>query len=124
MSKESVVSCIITFLNSEEFIGEAIESVLGQTYENVELLFVDDGSTDGSTQIALQYAERFPEKVRYLEHAGHENRGAAASRNLGIREARGEYIALLDSDDVWLKRKLEEQVGILQAHPEAGMVYG
>jgi glycosyltransferase involved in cell wall biosynthesis len=124
MSKEPVVSCIITFLNAEEFVGEAIGSVLGQTHENLELLLVDDGSTDGSTQIALRYAERFPEKVRYLEHAGHENRGAAASRNLGIREARGEYVALLDADDVWLERKLEEQVKILRSHPEAGMVYG
>jgi glycosyltransferase involved in cell wall biosynthesis len=124
MSNEPMVSCIITFLNAEEFLGEAIGSVLAQTHENLELLLVDDGSTDGSTQIALRYAERFPEKVRYLEHAGHENRGAAASRNLGIREAKGEYIALLDSDDVWLERKLEEQVEILEAHPEAGMVYG
>lgn len=124
MNHESLVSCIVTFLNAEEFIGEAIESVLGQTHENLELLLVDDGSTDGSTEIAARYAERFPEKVRYLEHAGHENRGAAASRNLGIREARGEYVALLDADDVWLERKLEEQVEILRSHPEAGMVYG
>src|SRR5215212_8464823 len=124
MSDIPLVSCIITFLNAEEFIGEAIESVLGQTHENLELLLVDDGSTDDSTPIALRYAERFPEKVRYLEHAGHENRGAAASRNLGMGEAKGEYIALLDSDDVWLEHKLEEQVGILASHPEAGMVYG
>jgi glycosyltransferase involved in cell wall biosynthesis len=124
MSNEPLVSCVITFLNAEEFLGEAIESVLAQTHTNLELLLVDDGSTDGSTQVSLRYAERFPEKVRYLEHAGHENRGAAASRNLGIGEARGEYIALLDSDDVWLHNKLEEQVEILDAHPEAGMVYG
>src|SRR5215213_5517331 len=124
MSDIPLVSCIITFLNAEEFIGEAIESVLGQTHENLELLLVDDGSTDESTQIALRFAERFPKKVRYLEHAGHENRGAAASRNVGLREARGEYIALLDADDVWLPNKLEEQVAILGSHPEAGMVYG
>jgi len=124
MSDKPLVSCIITFLNAEEFVREAIESVLGQTHENLELLLVDDGSTDDSTPIALRYAERFPEKVRYLEHAGHENRGAAASRNLGMGEAKGEYIALLDSDDVWLEHKLEEQVGILALHPEAGMVYG
>jgi glycosyltransferase involved in cell wall biosynthesis len=124
MSNEPLVSCIITFLNAEVFVEEAVESVLAQTHENLELLLVDDGSTDGSTPIALRYAERFPEKVRYLEHAEHENRGAAASRNLGIREARGEYIALLDSDDVWLGHKLEEQVAILDSHPEAGMVYG
>src|SRR5215213_4686997 len=124
MSDIPLVSCIITFLNAEKFIQEAIDSVLAQTHENVELLLVDDGSTDESTQIALRFAERFPKKVRYLEHAGHENRGAAASRNLGLRHARGEYIALLDADDVWLPNKLEEQVAILGSHPEAGMVYG
>jgi len=124
MSNKPLVSSVITFLNARKFIQEAIESVLGQTHSNLELLLVDDGSIDDSTQIALQYAERFPEKVRYLEHAGHENRGAAASRNLGLRHARGEYIALLDSDDVWLPHKIEEQVAILDSHPEAGMVYG
>jgi len=124
MSKESLVSCIVTFLNTEGFLGEAIESVLAQTHENLELVLVDDGSTDGSTKVARRYAERFPEKVRYLEHEGHENRGAAASRNLGMGEAGGEYIALLDSDDVWLGHKLEEQVAILEDYPQAGMVYG
>src|SRR5215216_3945677 len=124
MSKESLVSCIVTFLNTEGFLGEAIESVLAQTHENLELVLVDDGSTDGSTKVARRYAERFPEKVRYLEHEGHENRGAAASRNLGLRQARGEYIALLDADDVWLPNKLQEQVAILDSHPEVGMVYG
>jgi glycosyltransferase involved in cell wall biosynthesis len=85
---------------------------------------VDDGSTDDSTRIALWYAEQHPEKVRYLEHPGHENRGMSASRNLGITHAKGEYIALLDSDDVWLPHKLQEQVTILNSHPEASMVYG
>jgi len=124
MSNEPLVSSIITFLNAGKFLQEAIDSVLAQTHDNVELLLVDDGSTDESTQIALGYAERFPEKVLYLEHEGHENRGAAAARNLGLRQARGEYIALLDADDVWLPRKLEEQVAILESYPEAGMVYG
>src|SRR5215208_1548997 len=124
MSNVPLVSSIITFLNASKFIQEAIDSVLAQTHENVELLLVDDGSTDESTQIALGYAEGFPEKVRYLEHEGHENRGAAASRNLGLRQARGEYIALLDADDVWLPNKLQEQVAILDSHPEVGMVYG
>jgi glycosyltransferase involved in cell wall biosynthesis len=111
-------------LNAEEFIEEAVESALAQTYDRWELLLVDDGSTDRSSAIARQYAERRPEKVRYLEHAGKENRGMSASRNLGIRNARGKYIAFLDADDAWLPRKLEEQVALLDAHPEAAMVYG
>jgi glycosyltransferase involved in cell wall biosynthesis len=124
MSDGSLVSIIIIFLNAERFIEEAIESVLQQTYTAWELLLVDDGSTDSSTQIARRYAERLPGRVRYLEHDGHANLGMSASRNLGIRHSRGEFIAFLDADDVWLPRKLEEQVAILNAHPQAAMVYG
>jgi glycosyltransferase involved in cell wall biosynthesis len=124
MSSKPLVSSIISFLNEERFIQEAIESVFAQTYDNWELLLVDDGSTDASTRIALQYAERHPSKVRYLEHPGHQNRGVSVSRNLGSRHAKGKYVAFLDSDDVWLPNKLQRQVTILGACPEAGMVYG
>lgn len=121
-----LVSCIIIFFNAkkENFFEEAIESIFAQTYDNWELLLADDGSTDGSTAIALQYAGKYPEKVRYVEHEGHQNRGMSATRNLGIRNAKGEYIAFLDADDVWLPHKLEQQVPILEAHPEAAMLYG
>lgn len=124
MRNEPLVSAIIIFLNGEKFIREAIESVFAQTYDNWELLLVDDGSTDASTEIALRYAEQYPVKVRYLEHEGHQNRGMSASRNLGLHHAKGEYIALLDHDDVWLPSKLKDQVAILEAQPEAGMMYG
>ena len=124
MASKSSVSVITIFLDEEKFIREAIESVLAQRYDNWELLLVDDGSTDGSTQIALHYAERYPGNVRYLEHPGHKNRGASASRNLGIANAKSEYIAFLDADDVWLPHKLEQQVALLDWHPEIGMVYG
>ena len=124
MNSKPLVSVIIIFLNAERFIQEAIESVFAQTYDSWELLLVDDGSTDGSTSIALGYASQYPGKVRYLEHAGHQNRGMSAARNLGIRNATGDYIALLDADDVWLPHKLEQQVVILGAQPEAAMVYG
>ncbi len=124
MSTPPLVSIITIFLNAEQFLVEAIESVLAQTYEQWELLLVDDGSTDGSTAIARRYAERCPDKVRYLEHAGHQNRGKSISRNLGIAQARGDYLALLDADDVFLPEKLEQQVAILNQHPRVGMVYG
>jgi glycosyltransferase involved in cell wall biosynthesis len=65
-----------------------------------------------------------PDRVRYVEHPGHENRGISASRNLGIRHARGEFIAELDADDVWLPEKLARLVPVLEAHPDVGMVYG
>jgi glycosyltransferase involved in cell wall biosynthesis len=120
----TLVSAVIIFLNGERFIAEAIESVLAQTYGNWELLLVDDGSTDGATRIAKDYAARFPDKVHYLEHDGHANRGMSASRNLGIRHARGELIALLDADDVWLPDKLADQVPMLIARRDAAMLYG
>lgn len=124
MNSKPLVSVIIIFLDAERFIQEAIQSVFAQTYDMWELLLVDDSSTDGSTAIARKYAERYPGKVRYLDHSGHQNRGMSASRNLGIGASAGDYIAFLDADDVWLPHKLEQQVEILRAQPEAAMVYG
>jgi glycosyltransferase involved in cell wall biosynthesis len=119
-----LVSIIIIFLNEERFLSEAIESVLGQTYNNWELWLVDDGSTDGSTSIARRYAERYATKFHYLDHEGHQNLGMSESRNLGILHAKGEYVAFLDADDVWLAHKLEQQVRLMLSQPEAAMVYG
>jgi glycosyltransferase involved in cell wall biosynthesis len=119
-----LVSVIMIFLNAERFIGEAIDSVLRQTYPHWELLLVDDGSTDASTSIAKCYVAERPNRVRYLEHPGHVNRGMSATRNLGVRNSTGELIAFLDSDDVWMPQKLEQQVAIMLAHPKIGMVCG
>ena len=122
--REPAVSVIIIFLNEERFLPEAIESVFGQTYTNWELLLIDDGSSDGSVGIARQYARQHANRVRYLDHEGHRNRGMSASRNFGIQHARGKYIALGDADDVWLPLKLECHVGVLESEPEVTMVYG
>jgi len=119
-----LVSVIIIFLNAGSFLGEAIESVLAQTWDAWELLLIDDGSDDGSTKLAKAYSERWPDKVFYLEHDGHQNRGKTSSRNLGLSKSRGQYVAFLDADDVWLPGKLEQQVAILEAHHEVGMAYG
>jgi glycosyltransferase involved in cell wall biosynthesis len=90
MSNQPLVSAVIVFWNAERFIYEAIESVFAQAYDYWELVLVDDGSSDGSTAIAQQYAGQCPEKVRYLEHPWHANRGMSASPNLGIRYAQGQ----------------------------------
>ncbi|HLA86646.1 MAG TPA: glycosyltransferase, partial [Anaerolineales bacterium] len=124
MNNQPLVSVIMIFLNAGRFIEEAVESVFTQSYENWELLFVDDGSVDRSTSIAQAYADRYPHKVRYLEHTGHQNRGKCASRNLGIGNTRGDYIVFLDADDVWLPDKLKRQIAILETQPEAVMLYG
>ena len=119
-----VVSVIIIFLDGAPFIEEAIRSVVEQTFRQWELVLVDDGSSDGSSDIARRWAERDPRRVRYIDHPGHANLGMSASRNRGIAAARGCYIAFLDADDVWLPDKLDQQVAILEAAPTAGMVVG
>ncbi len=124
MTANPFVSVILIFFNAEQFIQEAVESIFAQTYDDWELILVDDGSTDESTAIARYYAEQHSEKIRYFEHHAHQNRGMSASRNLGISRAKGKYIAFLDSDDVWLSHKLEQQAVILENRPEAGMVFG
>lgn len=123
-NSQPLISAIIIFWNHEPFIPEAIASIFDQTYEHWELLLVDDGSTDGSSAIAQQYARKYPEKVRYLEHPEHQNRGVSASRNLGIAHAKGDYIGFLDAKDLWLPQKLEQQIAILSTYPEVAMVYG
>jgi glycosyltransferase involved in cell wall biosynthesis len=124
MNTQPKVSVVIIFLNEKRFLSEAVESVLSQTFQDWELFLVDDGSTDGSTEIAKSYAALQTHRVAYLDHPGHANRGMSASRNLGFAHARGQLVALLDADDVWLPAKLHEQVELLDATPEAEMVYG
>lgn len=119
-----LVSVTIIFFDGEAFLAEAIESVIAQTYRNWELFLVDDGSGPAATAIAQQYAAMYPDRIYYLDHPDHANRGSSAARNLGIRHARGELLAFLDGDDVWLPDKLAQQVPLLDAHPEVGMVCG
>jgi FkbM family methyltransferase len=122
--QQPLVSVIVPFLNAGTFLDEAIGSVFAQSYTHWELLLVDDGSDDGSSEVARRWAAQHPGRVRALEHEGHVNRGQSASRNLAIKQARGELLAFLDADDLWLPHKLEHQVGILARHPEVGMTCG
>lgn len=106
-----LVSIITPFYNSEKFLGETIESALGQTWPNKELILVDDGSSDGSLSVAQGRAS---ENVRVIcQH----NRGASAARNRGLQEARGEYIQFLDADDLLSPDKISNQVAALRAQP-------
>jgi glycosyltransferase involved in cell wall biosynthesis len=124
MTANPKVSVIMIFLDAEAYIEEAIASVFAQTLDDWELLLVDDGSSDRSSSISRGYADAYPGRVRCLTHPGGVNRGMSASRNLGLREARGSCVAFLDSDDVWLPERLERHVLLLEAHPEVAMVYG
>jgi glycosyltransferase involved in cell wall biosynthesis len=118
------VSVVTIFLDADRFLQEAIDSVRAQTFTDWELLLVDDGSTDTSTEIARRAADADPARVRYVEHPGHVNRGMSASRNLGIASARSDILAFLDADDVYLPDRLEYQLTALRAHPDASAVYG
>ena len=112
LPKISIITC---FLNEEKFLEEAIESVLKQHYQNWELLLVDDGSSDLSTNIAKAFADDHP-GILYFEHDEHRNKGLSASRNLGIRNATGEILAFLDGDDVWLPEFLGTAVKTIQKY--------
>jgi glycosyltransferase involved in cell wall biosynthesis len=118
------VSVIMPFLNQERYIAEAIESVRAQTMDAWELLLIDDGSTDASAAIAASFADRDPGRVRVLRHGDGGNHGAAASRNLGLASARGDFVAFLDADDLYERWKLESEVEILRRNADAAMLYG
>jgi glycosyltransferase involved in cell wall biosynthesis len=120
-----LVTVITIFHNAPVgFFEEAIASVLAQTEPRWELLLVDDGSTDASAAVARRAAAEHPDRIRVLTHPGGANRGMSASRTLGLAAATGEYVAFLDADDLFLPEKLEHQLAILEAHPEAAIVLG
>ena len=119
-----LVSAVTIVRDCERFLAEAIDSVLRQTYRNLELVVVDDGSTDRSAEIADRVARATPERVRLVRHADCGSRGMSGARTLGVQAARGGLIAFLDADDVWLPEKIADQVAVLDAHPAAAMVYG
>jgi glycosyltransferase involved in cell wall biosynthesis len=110
------VSVIIPAYNVEEYIPEAIDSVLAQTFKDYEIIVVNDGSTDGTHDVLARYADL----IRYFRQ---ENRGRGAARNTALRHASGELIAFLDADDYWLETKLQKQVALLGRHPELGFVF-
>jgi glycosyltransferase involved in cell wall biosynthesis len=110
------VSVIILAYNNAQYLGEAIESVFNQTYQDFEIIVVNDGSIDQTHQVA----EKYKNKIRYIEQV---NRGPSAARNLGINLARGFYLTFMDTDDLFLPDKLMVQVDYLQKHPDIDLVY-
>lgn len=113
---EPIVSVIIPTFNRATWLTSAIESILNQSYQNFELLVVDDGSTDNTREIIAQYSG----KIDYFYQT---NRGPAAARNLGIKNAQGKTICFLDSDDQWEKQKLEQQMVLMMNQPETKICY-
>ncbi len=112
------VSVVIPVYNVERFVRQAVQSVLDQTYRDFELLAIDDRSPDLSIDICRSFHDR---RLQIIQHR--ENRGLAGARNTGVRNAAGEYIAFLDSDDAWHPRKLEHHVAHLDQNPEVGISF-
>lgn len=117
------VSVIMPFIREAAFIGEAIASVRNQSSGAWELILVDDGAQDGSRPIADAAAAADPARIRVLP-PDPASKGAAAARNRGIAEARGEFVCFLDADDLFLPGKIASELAILEAHPRVGMLYG
>jgi glycosyltransferase involved in cell wall biosynthesis len=114
------VSVIVPAYNAARYLRNAIDSVVGQTYADWELIIVDDGSTDGTRALVRSYIAAQGDKLRYVFQT---NRGLPAARNAGIRESQGEFIAILDADDMWLPSRLKRGVEVMDRAPDVGLVH-
>lgn len=117
MEESSLVSVIIPAYNRERYLAETLESVLAQDYRPLEIIVVDDGSTDGTARVA----GRFSEAVRYFFQP---NSGCGAALNTGVEKTKGDYVSFLGSDDLWTKNKLTLQMEVLVSSPETDIVFG
>lgn len=119
MENNPKVSVVISTYNQAEYLGLAIESILEQTYTNFEIVIVDDGSTDHTKQKVGQYQARYGDKIRYFFQ---KNQGPTAAEHFGIEQAKGEYIASLDHDDLWTPQFLEKQMKLIDGDEECSFV--
>ena len=124
MNQESrdLVSVIVPFLNGSQWLTEALQSVLNQTYTNWELIVIDDGSEETHSAVAKDFCRQYSNKIIYTEHEGHVNKGVSISRNEAAKLARGKYLAFLDADDKWTPQKLADQLAQLAIYPQAQVV--
>jgi len=116
------VSIVMPLYNKAPYVAEAIESVICQSFLDWELLIVDDGSTDGSTNIVQRYAKQIPNKIQLIQHASKHREGVNASRQLAVNDSKGSAIAFLDADDVWFPERLSHDTAILAEHLNAEAV--
>ena len=115
--KKPLVSVVIATYNRRKYLRYALESILSQTYTNLEVIVVDDGSTDGSENLVKSYNDK---RIKYIYQ---ENGGQNNAKNTGLCSAKGKYLSILDSDDIWHSQKVEKQVKVLEAKPDVGLVY-
>ncbi len=115
MTNKPIISVMMPTYNNAKYIKQAIESIYAQNYDNIEIIVVDDGSTDNTKEIVQQYKDI---KYFYIEH-----KGISVARNTALENAKGEYIAFLDSDDYWLPNKLNTQMQYFKDHPDCEIVF-
>ncbi len=118
MSENQKISVIIPVYNTEKYLAQAIQSVLKQEEKPLEVIVVDDGSTDGSVNVAT----KFGSQISLYQHQ--TNKGVGAARNLGVNNSKGEFLAFLDADDFWTAGKLKTQLAYLKNNPDIDMVFG
>lgn len=116
-SNNELVSVVVPVFNCEEYLAEAIESILEQTYKHFEIIVVNDGSTDNTEKVAEKYSDH----IKYYYQV---NKGIGPARNLGIDNSSGNYLSFLDADDLYIENKLEKQLGVIISNPEIEIVYG
>lgn len=114
-----LVTVTICTYNGDRYLASTLDSVLGQTYRNMEVVIVDDGSRDNTLSIIKQYADRDP-RIRWFAR---ENAGLAATRNFAFAQAKGSWIAIIDQDDLCYPERLEKQIAIAQERPSAGLIF-
>ena len=119
MNNQPFVSVLLPVYNSEKYLAEAIQSILDQSYQNFELLIIDDSSTDRSGEIAAAF-EQADKRIRLLRH--HSNQGLVAALNLGLDNARGDYIARMDADDISMPDRFQKQIEYMEVRPEIGIL--
>lgn len=119
--KEPFFSVVVTSYNYEQYLPQTLDSILAQTYENYEVVIVDDGSKDNSVELIKKYTDKYPNFHLY-QHENGVNKGLPASVKLGVEKAKGDYVAFLESDDYWHEDKLLEVVKMINKHPDAVII--
>lgn len=120
-NQKPFMSIVVTSYNYQDYIKETLESLINQTYDNFEVIVVDDGSTDNSVNVIKDYARK-DSRIKLLQHSNGENRGIAESVRVGVESSKGEYVAFCESDDYWALNHLEEKVKYINKFPEADVI--
>ena len=115
------ISILIPSYNAAHFLPISIESAISQTYQDFEIIIIDDGSKDNTKELVQSFIDKYPNKIHYISQ---ENKGLSVARNVGIAQSKGDYLALLDADDKWMSCRLEEGVKVLDADNSVGLVHG